>query len=155
MSTSLSIIEDDLSGPAIAALIQFHFDEMHRWSPRDSCHVMTVERLRSPDVNFFSAWDGEALAGCGALKVLDTRHGELKSMRAAPAYRGKGVGKALLLHLIAEARARGHTRLSLETGSGPMFEPAQGLYRAHGFERCAPFADYREDPFSVFMTRVF
>jgi len=153
MGNGLRIIEDDLSGEAIAALIRFHFDEMHQWSPPDSCHVMTVERLRSPDVTFYSAWAGDELAGCGALKRIDDGHGELKSMRAAPAWRGKGVGRAMLLHLIAEARARGYRRLSLETGSSAPFAAAQGLYAAHGFTVCGPFADYRLDPFSVFMTR--
>jgi putative acetyltransferase len=141
-----------LSGEQIAALIALHFDEMHRFSPENSCHVMTVDRLRSPDVTFFSAWDGAVLAGCGAIKTLDAAHGELKSMRAAPAYRGRGVGKAILQRLIAEGRARGYTRLSLETGSGARFEPAFGLYRAHGFVACAPFADYRADPFSRFLS---
>ena len=153
MIDQLRIVADDLSGADIAALIRLHFDEMHQWSPEDSCHVMTVERLRSPDVSFFSAWDGAALAGCGALKAIDPSHGEIKSMRAAPAYRGKGLGRAILLHLMAEARARGYARLSLETGAPAPFEPARRLYAAHGFVVCAPFGDYRPDPNSVFMTR--
>ncbi|WP_088311284.1 GNAT family N-acetyltransferase [Novosphingobium sp. B 225] len=148
------IIEDDLTGPEIAALLRLHLDEMHQWSPPDSVHAMPIERLRAPDVTFFAAWDGERLAACGAIKQLDPLHGELKSMRADPAYRGRGAGKAVLYHLIAVARARGYARLSLETGVPDEFLPARGLYAAHGFAECGPFGDYAEDPFSVFMTRV-
>ena len=133
---SLRIVEDDLSGPEIAALLRLHLDEMHRWSPPCSVHAMPIERLRQPDVTFYAAWDGKILAGCGALKQLDATHGELKSMRAAPDYRGKGVGKAILLHLLAEARARGYARVSLETGRPEPFLPARRLYEAHGFVEC-------------------
>jgi len=147
-----SIIEDDLSGDAIKALMQLHLDEMHQWSPPESVHAMPVERLRQGDVTFFSAWDGDRLAGSGALKQIDPGHGEIKAMRSAPDYRGKGVGRAVLLHLLAEARRRGYARVSLETGAEPQFVPARGLYAAHGFSECAPFADYVPDPNSVFMT---
>ncbi|PEQ11606.1 GNAT family N-acetyltransferase [Novosphingobium sp. PC22D] len=150
---SLRIVRDDLAGAEILALLQFHLDEMHRWSPAESVHAMPAERLRQRDVTFFSAWDGDVLAGCGAIRHLDAAHGEIKSMRAAPDYRGKGVGKAILLHLLAEARARGYTRVSLETGRPEPFMPAQALYRAHGFTECAPFADYVLDGFSICMTR--
>lgn len=149
----LHIIEDDLDGTEIAALLQLHLDEMFAWSPPESVHAMPLARLRQPDVTFYSAWDGSTLAGCGALKHLDDAHGELKSMRAAPAYRGKGVGRALLLHLLAEARSRGYARVSLETGSHGPFLPAQRLYESHGFVECPPFADYELDPFSLYMTR--
>lgn len=153
MVEGLRIVEDDLSGTEIAALLRFHLDEMHQWSPPESVHAMPIERLRQPDVTFWSAWDGERLAGCGALKQLDPSHGELKSMRAHPDYRGKGVGKAILHHLIAQARRRGYTRISLETGRPEPFHPAQRLYASHGFAECGPFAGYAEDPFSLFMTR--
>lgn len=149
----LHFLVDDLSGSAIAALLRLHLDEMHQWSPPESVHAMPIERLRAPDVTFWSAWDGAELAGCGALKRLDERHGEIKSMRAAPGYRGRGVGKAILLHLMAEARARGYTRLSLETGRPAAFLPARRLYEAHGFVECPPFADYVLDDFSICMTR--
>jgi len=149
----LRIIEDDLSGPDIAALLRLHLDEMHQWSPPSSVHAMPIERLRQSDVTFWSVWDGETLAGCGALKHLDAAHGEIKSMRAAPEYRGKGVGKAILHHLLAEARTRGYTRVSLETGSTGPFLPAQSLYRANDFAECPPFADYVLDDFSICMTR--
>lgn len=151
---SLRIVEDDLSGPDIAALLQLHLDEMAQWSPPDSVHAMPIERLRQRDVTFYAAWDGATLAGCGALKQIDPAHGELKSMRAASAYRGKGVGKAILHHLLGEARARGYARVSLETGRPEPFLPARRLYEAHGFVECPPFADYVLDDFSICMTRL-
>ena len=154
MMAGLTLVEDDLSGAAIIALLELHLAEMHQWSPACSVHAMPVERLRAEDVTFFSAWHGDELAGCGAIKHLDDGHGELKSMRAAPAYRGKGVGKAVLRHLLAVARARGYARVSLETGSTAPFQPARGLYAAQGFAACGPFGEYAADPFSLFMTRV-
>lgn len=153
MIEHLTIVPDDLTGEAVLALLQLHLDEMHRWSPPESVHAMPAERLRQPDVTFFSAWDGDRLAGCGAIKHLDGAHGELKSMRAAPEYRGKGVGKAILLRLLEEARVRGYVRVSLETGRPEPFQPAQRLYRAHGFVECPPFGDYVSDDFSICMTR--
>lgn len=154
MTLNLRIAEDDLTGPEIAALLRLHLDAMHRWSPPCSVHAMPIERLRQPDVTFYSAWAGDVLAGCGALKHLDDGHGELKSMRAAPAYRGRGVGKAILAHLLAEARARGYARVSLETGRPEPFLPARRLYESHGFAECPPFADYVLDDFSICMTRL-
>lgn len=150
---TLRIIEDDLTGAEIGALLRFHLDEMYQWSPPESVHAMPVERLRQPDVTFYAAWDDGTLAGCGALKQLDETHGELKSMRVAPAYRGKGVGRALLVHLLGEAQARGFARVSLETGRPEPFLPAQRLYRGHGFAECPPFADYVLDDFSICMTK--
>jgi len=153
MTLALTIVEDDLTGVEIAALLQLHLDEMFAWSPPESVHAMPIERLRQPDVTFYSAWDGERLAGCGALKHLGPGHGEIKSMRAAPGYRGRGVGKAILLHLLDEAHARGYALVSLETGSPEQFLPARRLYEAHGFTECPPFADYALDPFSVYMSK--
>lgn len=147
------IREDDLTGAEIAALLRLHLEEMHAWSPPCSVHAMPIERLRAPDVTFYSAWAGERLAACGAIKQLGPAHGELKSMRADPQFRGRGAGKAVLHHLIAVARQRGYARLSLETGAPDQFLPARRLYAAHGFVECGPFGDYAEDPFSVFMTR--
>lgn len=147
------IIEDDLTGAEITALLELHLAEMHAWSPPCSVHAMPVARLRADDVTFYAVWDGARLAGCGAIKHLDDHHGELKSMRAHPDYRGKGVGRAMLDHLITVARARGYTRVSLETGAPDEFAPAHRLYLAGGFADCAPFADYSADPFSRFMTR--
>lgn len=148
----LRIIEDDLSGAEVRALVAFHLAEMHASSPACSVHALPADKLREPGVTFWSAWLAGDLAAIGAMKQLDPAHGELKSMRAAPAFRRRGLGEAMLLHLIAAARARGYLRLSLETGSGAAFEPAIGLYRKHGFVECGPFADYAEDPFSTFMT---
>lgn len=113
---------------------------------------MPIERLRAGDVTFYSAWHGNRLAACGAIKDLGHGEGELKSMRADPDYRGKGAGKAVLLHLLTVARARGCSRVSLETGRPEPFLPARRLYESHGFALCPPFADYREDPFSICMT---
>ena len=146
------IVEDDLTGADIAALLRLHLDEMHSWSPPCKAHAMPIERLREPDVTFYSAWAEGELVGCGALKQIDAAHGELKSMRAAPAWRGKGVGRAILLHLLEEARARGYARVSLETGRPEPFVPARRLYESHGFVECAPFGDYVSDDFSLCMT---
>lgn len=148
-----AIREDDLTGPEVAALLRLHLDDMHQWSPPESVHAMPIERLRANDVTFYTAWDGEALAACGALKQLDPQHGEIKSMRAGPAWRGKGAGKTILLHILAEARARGYTRLSLETGRPEPFDPARRLYASHGFVECPPFGNYVDDGFSLCMTR--
>ncbi|MEJ2410456.1 MAG: GNAT family N-acetyltransferase [Novosphingobium sp.] len=153
MIENLTIMPDDLTGKQVLALLQLHLDEMHKWSPACKVHAMPAERLRQPDVLFFSAWDGETLAGCGAIKHLGDSHGELKSMRVAPDYRGKGVGKAILLRLLEEARTRGYTRVSLETGRPEPFQAAHNLYRSHGFAECPPFGDYVSDEFSLCMTR--
>lgn len=152
MGKEFRIIEDDLTGQEIAALLRFHLGEMHQWSPPESVHAMPIERLRQPDVTFFSAWDGGRLAACGAIKQLDPGHGELKSMRADPAWRGRGAGRAVLHHLLAVARARGYSRVSLETGKPEMFLPARRLYESHGFVPCPAFGDYVEDDFSMCMT---
>lgn len=153
MGGQYSIIEDDLSGAAITALLRFHLDEAHRLSPPGSVHALPIERLRRPDVSFFSAWDENSLAACGALKHIDEGRAELKAMRADPAYRGKGAGRAMLHHLLAVAKALGYARVSLETGRTEPFEPARRLYESHGFAECPPFGDYTEDPFSICMTR--
>lgn len=150
---SFRIIEDDLTGPAVTALLWLHLDEMHQWSPPESVHAMPIERLLASDVTFYAAWAGEELAAVGALKQLDPTHGELKSMRAHPDFRGRGAGKALLDHLLAEARARGYARVSLETGRPEPFLPARRLYESHGFAECPPFGDYVSDAFSICMTR--
>jgi putative acetyltransferase len=150
--TPLSIRRDDLRGPEIAALLAEHLRDMRAGSPPESMHALDLERLRRPEITFWSAWSGEALAGCGALRQLDPAHGEIKSMRTAGAFRRRGVAAAVLAHIVAEARRRGYRRLSLETGSQAMFLPAVALYERAGFVRCPPFADYIEDPYSVFMT---
>ncbi|HSG33518.1 MAG TPA: GNAT family N-acetyltransferase [Sphingomonadaceae bacterium] len=153
MNPQYAIREDDLSGPEIAELLRFHLAEMHLWSPACKVHAMPIERLREPDVTFFSAWDGERLAACGAIKQLDNARGELKSMRAAPGYRGKGAGKAIFDRLVAEASNRGYRWLGLETGRTEPFEPARRLYERNGFTECPAFGDYVADEFSICMSR--
>ncbi|WP_327100184.1 GNAT family N-acetyltransferase [Nocardia vinacea] len=149
----LRIVVDDVSGPEVAALLTQHLAEMYDNSPEDSVHALDLDALRGPNVTFWSAWEDDELAGCGALKQLAPTHGEIKSMRTATDRTGRGIASALLHHVIAEARARNYQRLSLETGASDYFAPALRLYARHGFEICAPFADYVEDPHSVFMTR--
>ena len=150
----MDIRRDDLTAPAVLALLRHHLVGMHDESPAESVHALGAEALRGPDISFWCAWDGSELLGFGALKALDATHGEIKSMRTAPAALRRGVGAAMLGHIVAEAEARGYERLSLETGSTPAFDAAVGLYRRFGFDFCSAFADYRDgDPFSLFMTR--
>jgi putative acetyltransferase len=144
---------DDLSGEVTRALVTRHLSGMHEHSPPESVHAFDVDGLRRPGVTFWSAWIGDELAGCGALKRLDALRGEIKSMRVADAFLGRGVGRAILEHIVDEARARGLQSLWLETGSAPAFTPALRLYESAGFVRCGPFEGHVEDPFSVFMTR--
>jgi putative acetyltransferase len=148
----MRIIEDNLTGPEIRFLLETHFAGMLTNSPAGSCHFLDFDGLNAPDVTFWSIWDDERLAGCGALKELDAEHGEIKSMRTHADHLRKGVGAAMLTHIISQARDRGYHRLSLETGSSADFAPALALYAAHGFQYCPPFGDYVEDPFSRFMT---
>ena len=146
------IRRDDLNGPEIAELLQTHLDDAARHSPRESVHALDLEGLRVPEITFWSVWSGGTLLGCGALKELSPVHGEIKSMHTASVHRGKGVAARLLTHILNEAKARSYQRLSLETGSMAAFAPARALYTRFGFETCAPFAGYRDDPNSVFMT---
>lgn len=144
---------DDLRGPEIAALLEAHVEDMRSESPEESCHVLDLDGLRTPEITFWTVWDGDHLVGCGALKELDSTHAEIKSMRTADAHRGRGVGSAMMRRLLDEASARGYSRLSLETGAGEFFAPARALYGKFGFVACPPFADYWDDPNSYFMTR--
>ncbi len=142
---------DDLTGPQIIDLLHEHLHSMTLHSPPESIHALDLDALRKPDITFWSAWDGAELMGCGALKELDSSHGEIKSMRTASAHLRKGVAATMLGHLIEEARGRSYRRLSLETGSMEAFAPAHRLYEGFGFALCGPFADYVTDPCSVFM----
>jgi putative acetyltransferase len=153
MSLTPTFRVDDLSGAATRALIERHLAGMREHSPPESVHAFDVDKLRQPDVTFWSAWVGEELAGFGALKQLDVERGEIKSMRVADAFLGRGIGRAILEHIMREARARGMRSLWLETGSAPAFAPALSLYQSAGFARRGPFDGYVDDPFSVFMTR--
>jgi putative acetyltransferase len=128
-------------------------DDLHALSPPESVHALDLDGLRRPGITFWTAWSGRELVGCGALKELDPAHGEIKSMRTARAQRRRGIGRAMLEHILAEARARRYGRVSLETGSQPPFAPARRLYEGFGFDYCGPFAGYVADPNSVFMTR--
>lgn len=134
------------------ALLAEHLEDAARHSPPGSVHALDISGLRATDVMFWTAWDETELLGFGALKQLDVAHGEVKSMRTAAAHLGKGVASAILAQLINEARTRRYTRISLETGSGKAFEPAHRLYEKFGFRFCGPFAHYKEDSFSRFMT---
>ncbi|MBX9662461.1 GNAT family N-acetyltransferase [Novosphingobium sp.] len=152
MIEGLEIAEDDLSGADVQALVAYHIGGMHAESPACKVHALPLDKLRQPGVTFYTARVNGALAAMGAIKHLDDAHGELKSMRAALEWRGKGVGEAMLQHLLSVARARGYTRVSLETGRTEAFAPAVALYRKYGFEECAAFADYVVDDFSQCLT---
>jgi putative acetyltransferase len=154
MTGGLEIVEDDLSGADVRALVALHLGGMHAESPACKVNALPLDKLRQPGVTFYAARVDGALAAIGAIKHLDAGHGELKSMRAAPEWRGKGVGEAMLQHLLAVARGRGYARVSLETGRTGAFAPAVALYRKYGFENCAAFADYAVDEFSQCLTRV-
>ncbi len=149
----MEIRQDDLNGAEIQALLREHLRNMFLHSPPESVHALDVNALRRPEITFWTAWDGAELLGCGALRELDARHGEIKSMRTESKHLRRGVAKRMLEHIVSEAGRRGYRRISLETGSVAAFEPARLLYAGFGFEVCGPFADYAEDPYSVFMTR--
>ena len=154
----LHIRLDDLSDPRIGIFLEEHLHDMRATSPPESVHALDLAKLRDPSVHFWSAWlpaggaiDG-TLVGTAAIKRLDADHAELKSMRTSAAFRGKGIAKQVLLHILEQARALGLHRLSLETGTQPFFAPAHSLYLAHGFEPCGPFGSYTLDPNSRFLT---
>ena len=148
----MEIIVDDLSCRAVHELLREHLSNMHLHSPPQSVHALDLEGLRRPGITFWTVWEADELLGCGALKELDTAHGEIKSMRTAAAHLRKGVARSMLAHILVEARRRGYRRVSLETGSTEAFRPARRLYETFGFAYCGPFGEYVEDPFSVFMT---
>ncbi|CAM3637193.1 GNAT family N-acetyltransferase [Marinicrinis lubricantis] len=150
----MEIRQDDLSGPAIAALIGEHLNSMTLHSPPESIHALNLDKLKQPDITFWTVWENDELLGCGALKELDDKHGEIKSMRTATAHLRKGVARQMLEYIIEEAKRRGYERLSLETCTPDAFIPARKLYEKFGFEYCEPFADYTLDPYSAFMTKV-
>lgn len=149
----MEIREDDLTGKKIADLLLEHLEHIHEIMPPESVHALDIEALRSPDITFWTAWEGDELLGCGALKELDSRSGEIKSMRTAKAHRRQGVAAKILEHIIKEAKQRGYDCLNLETGVSSEFAPARALYTRYGFEYRDPFAEYIDDPNSVFMTK--
>jgi putative acetyltransferase len=148
----MRIIPGDFSDPRVIDLLRTHLTSARAETAPGSAHALDLNGLQSPDIDFWTMWEGEVLLGVGALKRLPGDHGEVKSMHTAQSMRRRGAGSAMLRHIIATARAGGLTRLSLETGSWEYFRPAQALYRRHGFVECPPFADYVADPNSVFMS---
>jgi putative acetyltransferase len=150
----VEIREDDPGRSQAASLLREHLEDMAVHSPPESIHALDIEALCSPEVTFWTAWDGRELLGCGALLELDPQHGEIKSMRIAKDHLRRGVASRILQHIILEAQRRSYTRLSLETGSMEAFSRARALYTRFGFAFCDPFANYTPDPNSVFMTRV-
>lgn len=142
---------DDLSGADIHGLLSEHLANMHELSPPEQVFALDLSALKSPDITFWTVWDGPVLLGCGALKELTRTHGEIKSMRTPAKLRGRGAGRAMLDHIIGTARERGYRTLSLETGTHPAFLPAHRLYQRAGFQPTGPFADYQENPHSLFM----
>ena len=149
----MKIVIDDLSGPEIAEFLEEHIRDMKSVSPPESKHALDLDGLRKPEITFWTVWDDGKLVGCGALNELDEQHGEIKSMRTSTSHKQRGIASLLLQHMIDVARQRSYRRLSLETGAMPFFEAARRLYAKFGFGPCAPFANYKEDPNSVFMTQ--
>jgi len=149
----MHILRADLDDPAFTTLMEEHRAAMQATAPPESQHALDLAGLRRPDVRVWTVHDGDALLGCGALQHLDVGHAEIKAMRTAHAHLRKGAARAMLDHLLAEARACGYARVSLETGSMAYFEPARRLYASAGFHECGPFADYVDDPNSTYMTR--
>lgn len=143
---------DDLSGNEIFELLQQHLEDMKATSPPESKHALDLDGLKDPSVKFWTIWDGKSLAGCGAFKKIDEDHAEIKSMRTSSTYKNKGVASKLLIHMVEQAKKYGFKTLSLETGSMGYFVPAHCLYKKHGFKFCGPFADYKKDPNSKFMS---
>ena len=148
----MRIVEGDFSDPRVIALLEIHLTTARAQTPPGSAHALDLNGLQSPEISFWTIWNDETLLGIGALKQLWRDHGEIKSMHTAQALRGRGVGSAMLRHIVAIAEERGMSRLSLETGSGEYFRPARDLYRKHGFVECPPFGDYVPDPNSIFMS---
>ena len=148
----LKITDGGLDDARVQALLTHHFTTARAETARGSAHALDLSGLKTPDIQFFSAWDGDTVVAIGALKRLSPSHGEIKSMHTEQSYRRKGAGSAMLRHIIARAREMGLNRLSLESGSRSYFIPAHELYKRHGFTECPPFGDYVPDPNSVFMT---
>jgi putative acetyltransferase len=139
---------------AVIALLEEHHQDMLVHSPPESVHALDLSSLAQDNITFWSVWKNNELAGCGALKALDSHHGEIKSMRTSDNFLRQGVAKLLLEHILVEAKTRGYQKLSLETGTMTAFLPAQKLYQQLGFKHCQPFADYQEDPYSIFMSKI-
>ncbi len=147
------IVAGDLDDPRVRALLDHHVRSARAETSPGSDHALDVDALEAPEITVWAAWEGDALQGVGALKRLSDDHGEIKSMHTVATCRRKGVGSAMLAHIIDAARTMGMSRLSLETGSWDYFVPARELYKRHGFVECPPFGEYVLDPNSIFMSR--
>ncbi|KRC50115.1 MULTISPECIES: GNAT family N-acetyltransferase [unclassified Nocardioides] len=148
----MEIQPDDPRRPDVLALLEEHLADMYATSPAESVHALDPDALAAPGISFWTARDGDLLLGCAALKQLSGTHAELKSMRTATAARRRGVAGRLLDHVLAASRERGHTRVSLETGTEDYFAAARALYLTRGFTECPPFEGYTLDPNSTFLT---
>lgn len=138
---------------AVKKLLQEHHEDMLKHSPVESVHALDLSSFKAIDVTFYTLRVEGELAGCGALKKLDDKHVELKSMRTANAFLRKGIAAKLLTHLLTVAKNNGYENISLETGTADVFIPAQKLYQQFGFTVCQPFSDYQEDPHSMFFSK--
>ena len=146
-------VEGNFDNTKVNNLLKKHFIELRSVSPAGSTHVLDVEGLKDRSIKFWSLWENEKLIGCGALKFLDSQHGEFKSIRVADEFRKKGFGEKIIFHLIEEAKKLKIKKLSIETGSGNFFKSARELFKKFGFEPCEPFAHYTEDPNSCYYTK--
>ena len=149
----MDIRRDAVTDPRVIALLEEHLRDMRADSPPESTHALDCSALQASDVSFWTLWIQDQVAGCIALKILSPEHGEIKSMRVADAFLGKGAGRAMLDHILAEARGAGMKALWLETGSTDAFVPALKLYESAGFAVCGPFGDYTATDFNVFLRK--
>ena len=147
-------IEGNFDHPEVNQLLKNHFIELRAASPEGSAHVLDIIGLKVPSIKFWSLWEKDLLMGCGALKFLDKEHGEFKSIRIHDDFRGKGNGTKIINHLINEAKKLNIKRISIETGSGSFFAPARKLFDNSGFKPCPPFAHYKEDINSLYLTKL-
>ena len=145
---------DDLSIEESQSIVREHMAGMLANTPIESVHALPLDKLKQPNITFWTAWIGSELCGCGALQRLDAQHGEVKTMRTRAKFLRKGVGQAVLSHIVNHATDTGIKRLSLETGSSDVFWAARAMYLKNGFGICGPFGDYKLDPYSVFMTKL-
>ena len=145
---------DDLSSDEAQSIVREHMAGMLDNTPLKSVHALPLDKLRQPNITFWTAWVGTELCGCGALQMIDHQHGEVKSMRTREKFLRQGVGQVVLSHIVTEAITRGLKRLSLETGFAESFAAARSMYLRNGFEICSPFGDYKLDPHSVFMAKL-
>ena len=150
----LKSIEGNFDHPEVNELLTKHFIELRAASPEGSAHVLDILGLKIPSIKFWSLWKDEKLFGCGALKFLDKEHGEFKSIRINDNFRNRGNGVKIIEHLIGEAKKLGIKKISIETGAGKFFEPARKLFKRCNFEKCKPFAHYKEDINSIYLTKL-